>query len=130
MNRGVCLTLQQGEDCTQLFYIYIILNRIISTVRLSSFNSIFLLSSLQGCLPVSYWNSNEVESECHVLYYCDKYVTLRQLWLSRLEKPENFLTLPNEEKLCITFNVPSNIRCTAQYLIDLMDLRRLLNNQY
>ena len=81
-------------------------------------------------LRLCYCNSNEVESECHVLYYCDKYVTLRQLWLSRLEKPENFLTLPNEEKLCITFNVPSNIRCTAQYLMNLMDLRRLLNNQY
>ena len=77
-----------------------------------------------------YCNMNEVESECHVLYNCVKYVTLRQLWLSKLEKPENFLTLPNEEKLKITFNVPNNIRCTAQYLIDLMDLRRLLNTQY
>ena len=74
--------------------------------------------------------NNEVESECHVIYKCAKYDNLRQTWLSKLEKPENFLTLPDHEKLCITFNNPNNIKCTAQYLIDVMDLRRLLNNQY
>ena len=77
-----------------------------------------------------YCNSGEVESECHVLYTCDKYISLRQVWLSKIVKPDNFLTLPENEKLCITFNEPSNVRHTAQYLIDLMDLRRLLNTQY
>jgi hypothetical protein len=75
-------------------------------------------------------NNNEVESECHVLYRCVQYNNLRQIWLTKLDKPDSFLALPDKEKLCITFNNPVNIKCTAQYLIDVMDLRRLLNNQY
>ena len=75
-------------------------------------------------------NNNQVESECHVIYKCAKYDNLRQMWLTKLEKPENFLTLPDHEKLCITFNNPNNMKCTAQYLLDVMDLRRLLNDQY
>ena len=77
-----------------------------------------------------YCNNNEVESEYHVIYKCAKYDNLRQIWLTKLEKPESFLTLPDKEKLCITFNNPNNIKCTAQFLIDVMDLRRMLNNQY
>ena len=61
---------------------------------------------------------------------CAQYDNLRPMWLTKLEKPENFLTLPDHEKLCITFNNPNNMKCTAQYLIDVMDLRRIFNDQY
>ena len=68
-----------------------------------------------------YCNSGDVESEYHVLYICEKYRNLRQLWLNKIT---------NGEKFAVALNEPSNVKFTAQYLIDILDLRRLINNLY
>ena len=77
-----------------------------------------------------YCNSGEVESEFYVLFKCQKYNTLREAWLSKLTKPENFSHLPPQDKLKLALNIPENVRHTAQYLVSVMDLRRKLNKQY
>ena len=77
-----------------------------------------------------YCNNGEPECEYHVLFICEKYSNLRRLWLDKVTKPENFTILPKNERFDIILNEPNNVKYTAQYLIDLMDLRRLLNNLY
>ena len=77
-----------------------------------------------------YCNSGEIESEYHILFKCQKYNNLREAWLSKLMKPDNFLHLSPQDKLKLVLNEPENVRHTAQYLVSLMDLRRLLNKQY
>ena len=77
-----------------------------------------------------YCNSGEIESELHVLFICAKYENLREAWLTKLQKPDNFHHFSPQDKLKLVLNDPGNVRHTAQYLINLMDLRRLLNDQY
>ena len=77
-----------------------------------------------------YCNSGEVESEFYVLFKCQKYNNLREAWLSKLTKPDNFSHLPPQEKLKLVLNKPENVRHTAKYLVSVMDLRRQLNKQY
>ena len=77
-----------------------------------------------------YCASGDIESEFHVLFICTKYENLRETWLSKLQKPDHFLTLSAQEKFKLTLNDPRNVRHTAQYLVNMMDLRRLLNDQY
>ena len=77
-----------------------------------------------------YCASGDIESEFHVLFICTKYENLRETWLSKLQKPDHFLTLSAQEKFNLTLNDPCNVRDTAQYLVNMMDLRRLLNDQY
>ena len=36
-----------------------------------------------------YFNNREPESEFHVLFICDKYSNLRQLWMNKLKKTDN-----------------------------------------
>ena len=90
----------------------------------------YLRPALPEAQRLCYCNNNVVESEQHVIYSCVKYVALRQVWFAKLQKPDNFNDLEVDEKLKLTFNNPCNIKCTAQYLVDVMDLRRLLNDQY
>ena len=77
-----------------------------------------------------YCNTGEPESEYHVLFICGKYDNLRQVWLSKLNKPPDFSTLPHHDKFKVVLNDPKNVKYTAQFLIDMLDLRRLLNNLY
>ena len=77
-----------------------------------------------------YCNTGEPESEYHVLFICGKYDNLRQVWLNKLTIPPEFSTLPNYDKFKIVLNDPNNVKYTAQFLIDMLDLRRLLNNLY
>ena len=77
-----------------------------------------------------YCNSGEIESEFYVLFKCQMYNNLREAWLSKLTKPENFSHLPPQDKLKLVLNKPENVRLTAQYLVSVMDLRRQLNKQY
>ena len=77
-----------------------------------------------------YCNTGEPESEYHVLFICGKYDNLRQLWLNKLTIPPEFSTLPSQDKFKIVLNDPKNVKYTAQFLIDMLDLRRLLNNLY
>ena len=50
--------------------------------------------------------------------------------MNKLLKPENIDAMSNPDKLKITLNEPCNVKYTAQFLIDILDLRRLLNNLY
>ena len=77
-----------------------------------------------------YCDSGEVESEIHLLFICHKYEQLRQAWLSKISCPDHFSQLTPLNKLKLVLNEPSNVKITAQYLISVMDLRRLLNNKY
>ena len=77
-----------------------------------------------------YCNSGAPESEYHVVFVCEKYINLRQLWINKINKPENFHALPSQEMFKTVLNEPSNVKCTAQFLVDILDLRRLLNDLY
>ena len=77
-----------------------------------------------------YCQSEEIESEYHVLFICEKYANLRQIWLNKLNKPENFSILSAENKFKIVLNEASNVKYSAQFLIDMMDLMRLPNDLY
>ena len=77
-----------------------------------------------------YCTTGEPETEYHVLFICEKYSNLRQLWMDKITKPDNFDTMSRSDQFKIVLNEPSNVKYTAQFLIDLLDLRRLLNNLY
>ena len=77
-----------------------------------------------------YCNSGAVESEFHILFICEKYSNLREAWMTKLSRPDHFHQLSTQEKFKLVLNEPSNVRHTAQFLIKLMDLRRLLNDKY
>ena len=77
-----------------------------------------------------YCNSGAVESEFHILFICEKYSNLREAWMTKLTRPDHFHQLSTQEKFKLVLNEPSNVRHTAQFLIKLMDLRRLLNDKY
>ena len=50
--------------------------------------------------------------------------SLQQLTqLSNIEKPENFDTLDNREKLDIVLNINSNIKLTANFILSAFDIR-------
>ena len=77
-----------------------------------------------------YCESGEPETEFHVLFICEKYSNLRQLWVDKVTKPDNFDAMSRSDQFKIVLNEPSNVKYTAQFLIDMLDLRRLLNNLY
>ena len=68
-------------------------------------------------------DNQSIENEEHFIFYCKKYSFLRQIWLSKLQKPEIFSTLEICEKFKIIFNQSANIKITAQFIIDCYDLR-------
>ena len=90
----------------------------------------YLRPILPEAQRLCYCQNGDPESECHVLFICEKYSNLRQVWMNNLLKPENFDAMSNPDKLKITLNEPCNVKYTAQFLIDILDLRRLLNNLY
>ena len=72
----------------------------------------------------------EVEDEIHFLFYCKASEEERSTWLNSLQKPENFLNLPSNEKLCIVLNNHDNVKQTAQHIIDVFDKRsKILNSR-
>ena len=77
-----------------------------------------------------YCDSGEVESEIHILFSCYKYDSLRQSWLTKLSLPDNFLLLNINDRLKLVLNEPANVKYTAQFIVDILDLRRLINIQY
>ena len=70
-----------------------------------------------------YCDSGEIESEFHVLFGCNKYLVLREAWLSKLVIPENFNQMDFCDKMGLALNNAENIKYTAKYLLDVMDLR-------
>ena len=77
-----------------------------------------------------YCKSGDIESEYHALFSCCVYNDLGQGWLNKICIPDNFQYLSRQEKLMLVLNNPDNVKYTAQYLIQLMDLRRLKNKDY
>ena len=77
-----------------------------------------------------YCTSGQVESQYYVLFQCQMYRNLREAWLNKLVKPENFDNLTPQEKLKTVLNMSENVKHTAQFLLSLMDQRRLLNTMY
>ena len=77
-----------------------------------------------------YCMSGDIESEAHLLFSCKVYSDLRDAWLEKLCIPSNFQELPLREKLDIVLNVPSNVKPTAKYLVNAMDLRSLQEKSY
>ena len=72
----------------------------------------------------------EVEDELHFLFKCRSLEDTRLTWLNSLEKPANFVNLPHNEMLGIVLNNHSNVKQTAQYIIDIFDKRsKILNNR-
>ena len=54
---------------------------------------------------------------------CDRYGSERSVWLSSLEKPQDFPILPPSQKLNIVLNQAENVKKTAQYIINIYDKR-------
>ena len=70
-----------------------------------------------------------VEDEYHVLFTCSMYNNLRIAWLNKLKMPENFENCLKYEKLKIVLTWPENVKVTAQFLIDICNLRsKMLHN--
>ena len=67
--------------------------------------------------------NGEIECEAHYLFSCMSYDDLRQTWLSSIEKPANFDDLSIEEKFKIALNSTTNIKPTANFILDAFDKR-------
>ena len=80
------------------------------------------------CQVCENFNKN-VEDEFHFIFECSKYSSLRALWLEKLEIKENFQLLDKDQKLGIILNHPNNVKVTAQYLIDIFDIRSKIVNK-
>ena len=68
----------------------------------------------------------EIECENHFLFLCTAYSDLRQLWLSRLAKPDNFDSLDIKDKLDIVLNKADNIKVTTNFILSAFDFRSKL----
>ena len=64
-----------------------------------------------------------VESEIHFLFFCPTYTTERDLWLSKMTLPTNFIELPTNIKLKIVLNDPLNVKFTAQFITNSFNIR-------
>ena len=73
--------------------------------------------------------NQEVENEVHFLFNCQTYQAERLAWTQKLTVPDNFLTLPEAEKLDFVLNTHSNVKPTAQYIKNIFDKRsKIVNN--
>ena len=64
-----------------------------------------------------------VENEEHYIFYCKIYHEIRQIWLGKVMVPENFHQLPLPEKFKLVFEVPQNVKVTAQFISDAYNAR-------
>ena len=64
-----------------------------------------------------------VESEIHFLFFCPTYTTERDLWLSKMTLPTNFIELPTNIKLKTVLNDPLNVKFTAQFITNSFNIR-------
>ena len=68
-------------------------------------------------------DGHSIENEDHFIFQCTKYSEIRQIWIDKLKKNEDFLNLDPSEKFKTVFDQPENIEITAQFIIDIFDLR-------
>ena len=80
------------------------------------------------CQVCENFNKN-VEDEFHFIFECFRYSSQRALWFEKLEIPKNFQILSKDQKLGIILNHPNNVKVTAQYLIDIFDIRSKIVNK-
>ena len=68
-------------------------------------------------------DGQSIENEEHFIFYCSKYSDLRQKWIDQLQKSDEFSDLETSEKFRIIFDKPENIKSSAQFIINIFDLR-------
>ena len=68
-------------------------------------------------------DAESIESEEHFIFKCVKYSEIRQIWIDKLLKNEDFVNLDPSEKFKVIFDQPENIKLTAQFIINIFDLR-------
>ena len=64
-----------------------------------------------------------VEDEYHILFICNMYNHLRFSWLNKIKTPEHFFNMHSTEKLKVVLDLPENVKLTAQFLIDICNVR-------
>ena len=67
--------------------------------------------------------SPPVETEFHFMFLCNRYVQLRNVWMTKLKLPDNFIDLLDQEKFDIVFNEPDNVKPTAKFIVDAYSMR-------
>ena len=67
-----------------------------------------------------------VETETHFLYECEAYSAERGIWFGKMILPGNFETLPVEIKLKTVLNDQENIKFTAQFIVEALNIRSKL----
>ena len=71
----------------------------------------------------------EIENEFHFIFKCEKYRNERSLWINKLQIPNNFETLPPNVMLSCVLNDHNNVKLTAQYIVNIYDIRsKIVNN--
>ena len=112
---------------------------------LTYFNRRLMARLRLGCLPLhlSTWIPEEqcicegckrltgeslVEPESHFLFHCKVYQEERDKWLNALTVPTDFHIFSIAQKFQLVLNQPSNIRPTAMFIANAMNLRSKLLN--
>ena len=67
-----------------------------------------------------------VETETHFLYECEAYSAERGIWFGKMILPGDFETLPVEIKLKTVLNDQENIKFTAQFIVEALNIRSKL----
>ena len=96
----------------------------------------FLAKIRLGCLELriesrfcQVCNEQKLEDELHFLSECKIYEQERLLWLNKLRFAANFQQKTQEEKLDLVLNEHTNVKLTAQYIIDIFDSRSKIVNK-
>ena len=58
-------------------------------------------------------DQKSVENEEHFIFHCFQYNNLREIWIEKITKPDNFKNLPIHENFKIIFDQSENIKITA-----------------
>ena len=83
-----------------------------------------------GCEQLDGDGETPVETELHFLYDCPLYSDLREVWLDKMQSLVPFQTLQEEEKMECCLNNPSNVKSTAQFIVDAFNLRSKFVNKH
>ena len=70
-----------------------------------------------------YQYKNEIESEIHLLFNCNRYDYIRSKWFEKLTLPPDYILLNKYERLNLVLNDANNLKFISQYIIEAMDLR-------
>ena len=69
---------------------------------------------------------NKIENEYHFIFECEAYQNERRSWLEKLTIPNNFSTLLQDQQLKLVLNDHNNVKLSAQFLINIYDVRSKL----